>query len=376
MTPTAIEPANPEARPSGPFEPDADGYDRREGDSFYFKARTDKKESEHRCDCQSYCTCWGFIHWRHCKHSDRVREIMQDKTTEHTSALATTLPPALQVHRSPQELAVRLAEMVQERGLVATFFKDVMEEGHDYGIIPGTDKPTLFKPGAEKLAELYGYSPTVKDRQETTDFDTGFYRVVMTLALVSKDTGVVVAEGVGECNTREARYFYRWVSANKIPAGMDKALLKQEKRKGKFGEYTVYRLENDDLFTLWNTVLKMAKKRALVDAVLSATRSSGIFGRSPKEVQEWIEAEYADISDFDDDPEDDDRPPTPPEVSAPPKPTRPAPPDPEPPLAISHEDAKPPDTTPPLERMRQASAARQSSAFADDGSPEPQEPGR
>ena len=34
---------------------------------------------------------------------------------------------------------------------------------------------------------------------------------------------------------------------------------------------------NDDIATLKNTILKMAKKRAKIDAVIAVTRSSGIF---------------------------------------------------------------------------------------------------
>lgn len=33
----------------------------------------------------------------------------------------------------------------------------------------------------------------------------------------------------------------------------------------------------EDPFTIVNTLLKMTKKRALIDAVLSSTRASGIF---------------------------------------------------------------------------------------------------
>ena len=30
-------------------------------------------------------------------------------------------------------------------------------ENQDFGVIPGTQKPTLLKPGAEKIAKLLGY---------------------------------------------------------------------------------------------------------------------------------------------------------------------------------------------------------------------------
>src|SRR5690606_2194252 len=92
----------------------------------------------------------------------------------------------------------------------------------------------------------------------------------------------------------ENRYRWRWYSEYKLPKGIDKSSLYSEERdewKGgrKTGNtYTMYRLENDDMHSIWNTVLKMAKKRALVDAVLSATRSSGIFAQSEDELEAYL----------------------------------------------------------------------------------------
>lgn len=308
---------------------------RREGDSFYFTAVTDKAELEHRCDWlvdQAYCTCWGFLKWRHCKHAERVTQVMNDQ--EPTTAIAVGAPGLPQSYSSPLALRARLADLKEERALVATYFKDVMEEGVDYGVIPGTDKPTLFKAGAEKLCEFYGYAPMVKDRQETIDYKSGFYRCVITMALIHRGSGTTVAEGVGECNTREARYFYRWVTETNLKKTPElyamRASLKQEKRSGRSRgsqggtwEATYYRLENDDLFTLWNTVLKMAKKRALVDVTLSSTRSSGLFSRGAEKLSEFIDAEYQDITDDDD---DEDEAPKPQPPAAPTRQPRQAPP--------------------------------------------------
>lgn len=191
---------------------------------------------------------------------------------------------------TPQEMAVRLANMKQKLNLVQSFFKEIMLPGQDYGIIPGTDKPTLLKPGSEKLCEFYGYSITVKDREENADKETGYYRAIVTVALAHRRTGVVVAEGVGEANTMEGRYRWRWVPDWKLPKGIDKSNLHCEERKSKKGEkYLMYRMENEDPWALWNTVLKMAKKRALVDAALSATRSSGLFTQDMEDLQEWAE---------------------------------------------------------------------------------------
>ena len=193
--------------------------------------------------------------------------------------------------QSPQEMALALAQMKQKLGLVQSFFREVMVRDQDYGIIPGTDKPTLLKSGAEKLCELYGYAPKVAQVEEQSDMDTGFYRARVTVALVHRRTGIVVAEGVGEANTREGRYRWRWVPEWKLPKGIDTSNLQVEQRKDRNGNpYLVYRLENDDPWSLWNTVLKMAKKRALIDATLSATRSSGIFTQDMDDLQEWMDA--------------------------------------------------------------------------------------
>jgi len=194
---------------------------------------------------------------------------------------------------STQEMAARLTEMKQRLQLVQAFFKEVMVEGQDYGIIPGTDKPTLLKSGGEKLCEFYGYSIHVVIEREEKDRVTGFYDCAAKVQLISRRSGEIVAEGVGEANTYEARYRYRWAWPNQIPAGLDKGVLVSRPTKG--GDLQ-YRLENDDLFSLWNTVRKMAKKRAFVDAVMSATRSSGLFTQDMEDLKDWIDVDFEEVT--------------------------------------------------------------------------------
>lgn len=282
---------------------------RREGNSWYWPAVTDKSEDEHRVDLlvgNFFCTCQGFLRWRHCEHQKGTRHMNEDPTT----AVAIAEPrgmPAL-ARQNPAALAVRLQDMRENRNLTQKFFKEVMEEGVDFGTIPGTDKPTLFKAGAESLCEFYGYAPTYST-SETSDLNTGFLRVVVTCTLLQRGTNDVIAQGIGECNTREAKYFYRWMpewELQKVPELWEvRNTFKREEfeytpkrgpNAGKKQKSAKYRVENDDLFTLWNTVLKMAKKRAHVDATLSATRSSGLFSQGQKALEDWIEAEYEDIT--------------------------------------------------------------------------------
>lgn len=132
------------------------------------------------------------------------------------------------------------------------FIKSVMVKDEDYGTIPGTPKPTLLKPGAEKLCEIYGLAPTVEVTSRMEDWEKGFFSYEVRCRLISKRTGNVVAEGLGSANSKEKRY------------------------------------QKQDPYTLVNTILKMAKKRALVDAALSATRSSGIFTQDIEDITDEL----------------------------------------------------------------------------------------
>ena len=77
---------------------------------------------------------------------------------------------------SPAEQKRRIEEL-------QAFIKEAMEEGIDYGTIPGTDKPTLYQPGAQKLSEFYGLAASFAFDVQTEDWDKPFfyYRVVCSL---------------------------------------------------------------------------------------------------------------------------------------------------------------------------------------------------
>jgi|SRR5215813_1049048 len=177
------------------------------------------------------------------------------------------------------------------------FVREVMVEGEDYGTIPGTEKPALYKPGAEKLCEIYGLvqQPTVVARIE--EWDRPFFHYEVRCDLVSKRTGRTVGCGFGSCNSHETRYRYR-MADRKCPVCNRETIIrgKEEfgggwlcfRKKGGCGakfndddptilDQLVGRVENEEVCTLVNTLLKMAKKRALTDGVLSVTRSSGLF---------------------------------------------------------------------------------------------------
>jgi hypothetical protein len=226
--------------------------------------------------------------------------------TESTgTALAT-------VDRSYQglQMAVAPAEALRRVQELQAFVKEVMIQGEDYGTIPGTEKPTLLQPGAQKLAEIYGLAPRFEDVSVTEVWPPAepffFYR--KKCVLVSRRSGDVVAEGVGSCNSREDRYAYRWVFESELPAGADKRTLTRRERTSKKNgrPYTQFRLQNPDICSLVNTIEKMACKRAYVAAVISATRSAGIFTQDVEDLPESVFGKAEERRSWEDSDDEDD----------------------------------------------------------------------
>jgi hypothetical protein len=136
--------------------------------------------------------------------------------------------------------------------MLQQYVREHMVEGEDFGVIPGSTKPTLFKPGAEKLNAIFGLAPIVEISNRVEDWDKGFVAYEIKVILLNKRTGQVEAEGIGSCNSKERRY------------------------------------ARQDAPSISNTVLKMAKKRALVDATLSATRASGLFTQDLEDMDDGV----------------------------------------------------------------------------------------
>jgi len=179
------------------------------------------------------------------------------------------------------------------------FIKEVMVLDQDYGRIPGTPKNTLYKPGAEKLLEVYGYTALIRTVScvERWDKSDPFFHYQMACDVYSKRTGNLISSHMGSCNSLEARY--RWRDKQRdCPACHAEAIIKGKPefgggwlcyaKKGGCGakfkiddpqiaDQDVGKVENDDPYTLVNTILKMAAKRAMVAAALAVTRSSDLF---------------------------------------------------------------------------------------------------
>ena len=200
------------------------------------------------------------------------------------------------------------SEMIEAHDAITQFIQGALKPERDFGVIPGTDRATLLKAGAERIlmgfdcmavdevveseadhnAEIQ-YSlpkwvlaePPMRNGQQDKEeierlkkngthrwakdhkkggwifqekiseegVSLGYYRYVVRTKIVRRDTGEVIGSGIGACSTAEAKYI----------------------RNPRDAE---------------NTVIKMAKKRALVDATLSTFALSERFTQDVEDIAE------------------------------------------------------------------------------------------
>jgi hypothetical protein len=191
-----------------------------------------------------------------------------------------------------------------------SFVRDYLVENEDFGKIPGAPKPTLLKPGADKLCELYGLADDYEFIGTVEDLDKGIYDYTIKCILTDRRRGCLVSTGLGSCNSLEQKY--RWRESRRLcPQCSKDSIIKGKEEYGggwicfakkggcgaKFSssdasimDQTIGRTLNEDVADLKNTILKMAKKRAKIDATLSATRSSGVFTQDIEDMPHFAPA--------------------------------------------------------------------------------------
>lgn len=227
--------------------------------------------------------------------------IEEPRSTEIAIAPQPSAAPAL------LRPIVRVDEMVEAHKDLAKFIQGSLEKGRDFGEIPGTGSPSLLKPGAERLLIGFGCVAEFEIMEQDVDHNhantyvskkwidadppllengrtdkqatdamkaagthrwrkgndgwiwqeamtesgesLGLYRYAIRAILKHRATGEVVGTGVGSCSSMESKY---------IRAPRDAE----------------------------NTILKMAKKRALIDAVLTTFGLSDRFTQDVEDMEE------------------------------------------------------------------------------------------
>jgi hypothetical protein len=231
-----------------------------------------------------------------------------------TTAIATV--ETREIARADEEWSVE--RMIEQSKKIQECMRAVMKQGEHYGVIPGTKgkdgeapKPTLLKPGAEKLCLMFRLDPEyeIVSAVEASD------RIAFTIrcVLTHIPTQTRIASGLGSCNSREGKYVRP--APKKCPkcggeflitgkpeyerdAEYKGGMLCYQKKGGcgakfKPGDEAIEKQPTGiaDPSDLHNTILKMACKRALVAAVLNGTAASDCFTQDLDDLAEKA-AEY------------------------------------------------------------------------------------
>lgn len=179
-------------------------------------------------------------------------EKMSDENT-----LIPTVPPGATI--APITRA-DFAQLASQRSLLREFVAKQLARAVDFGVIPGCEKPSLFKPGAEKLGIIFKLVPTQILTKETVDIQNNYAQYSYRCELRHRETGQLIATCEGTCGSQEKKYRERTVWEYSPPDGKK-----------------IPRKEVTPVGDLLNTLMKMAQKRAYVGAMIVATGASDFF---------------------------------------------------------------------------------------------------
>lgn len=220
---------------------------------------------------------------------------------------------------------------------------DTLIAGQDYdpggkeGLF-GSDRPSLLQPGAEKLAAVFGLGLRSFVSHRVEDFTGALHGEPLVTYEVTTEAlradGGLVCTGLGVCTSAEPAFRWRWVGVHDVPPGLDiehaqvqrgsrtefAFAIEKGETTGQYGKPAEYweefraaiadgtaiegtketrggkvypawtietalvRITNPDMAIAANAILKRAKKRALVAAVITAIGGlSAIFTQDMEE---------------------------------------------------------------------------------------------
>lgn len=219
---------------------------------------------------------------------------MTSRSEEGAVVVAMESPHEALIPTDITSMALPVVEVVERAKMVGEILKSVMIEGVHYGIVPGTKKPSLWQPGAEKLMLTFQLAPDLEIEdlsQPPGPSDPNGeirYRVIALIRHVP--TGAIVGVGVGESSSNEEKY--RWMAAicdeewEATPKARQRIKYKKKWQNRRVVGHETVRQIRTEPSDIANTVLKMAKKRALVDGAKSTCAASDIFDQDLEDLKD------------------------------------------------------------------------------------------
>lgn len=160
----------------------------------------------------------------------------------------------LVIQEQSKDLSIKFSEtaiesMKAQSAQLKAFVQSQMHKDVDYGIIDGTKKPSLFKPGAEKLRKIFQLGTRIIDHEVIRENEPPFVMYKYTVEVFHIPTSKGIAQCEGSANSDEKKY-------KKVAIG-----------------------------DLHNTLMKMAQKRAEVGATINAVNASDLFTQDVEDLK-------------------------------------------------------------------------------------------
>jgi hypothetical protein len=182
------------------------------------------------------------------------------------------------------------AEQVRDHvNAIQTVMQAVMKKDVHFGTIPGTPKPTLYKPGAEMLCMAFHIDPSFQIEDLST---ADYYRYRVRCIGRHQQTQIKLGEGMGSASSSEEKYKWRKAICDEefelAPESRKRVKFGKSKDSTGFYKAKQLRAEPDDID---NTVLKMACKRAHIAMTLNVLAASDIFTQDIEDLPEHLRSE-------------------------------------------------------------------------------------
>lgn len=214
-----------------------------------------------------------------------------------------------QSERAVIDAPLSAKEVTAQVQLIQQVMQTVMKDGEHYGTVPGCgEKKVLLKAGAEKLSLTFRLTPRFDIQVNNL---AGGHKEWQIVCAIYSASGQFMGEGVGAGSTMEGKYRFK-NAGRKCPSCGKETIIKGRTEYGggwlcyakkggcgaKFadGDQSIEgqdsgRVEHDNPADFYNTCLKMAKKRAHIDAILTVTAASDIFTQDLDENVDTVQHE-------------------------------------------------------------------------------------
>ncbi|MDR1310095.1 MAG: hypothetical protein LBL95_09420, partial [Deltaproteobacteria bacterium] len=243
------------------------------------------------------------------------REIVEARPENFRPPVARDRQTQMAIWRESLDMAL------DQRAIIQEAMKSFLVLGKHYGPMPGAkpdgkdgngnpiySRMVLFKPGADAICAFFRLVPEFKIERE---FLPGGHLNAIATCPLRNGNGDIVANGMGSCSTMEKKY--RWRAAEMPCPNCGQPLRKSQfgpefycnaKAGGcgakiheddpKVANFHAGKVENPDLADIYNTVIKMAAKRAQVDATLRGTNCADVFTQDLEDLSSRLDDNAAE----------------------------------------------------------------------------------